>query len=59
MLSMRPPAGPRLTSPRSPQWRFTVIVAVIDRAGHTLTADQPDLLTVLIRDWLDRVETAR
>jgi pimeloyl-ACP methyl ester carboxylesterase len=45
------------------QWRQTgqwprATVAVIDRAGHGLTADQPDLLTVLMRDWLDRVASA-
>jgi pimeloyl-ACP methyl ester carboxylesterase len=42
------------------QWRMTghwprATVAVLDRAGHGLTAEQPGLLTVLLGDWLDRV----
>jgi len=42
------------------QWRAAgqwprATVAVIDRAGHGLPSEQPDLLTVLMRDWLDRV----
>lgn len=30
--------------------------AVLDRAGHNLQIEQPDLFAALIREWLDRVE---
>ncbi len=30
--------------------------AVLDRAGHNLQIEQPDLFEVLINEWLDRVE---
>jgi pimeloyl-ACP methyl ester carboxylesterase len=29
--------------------------AVLDRAGHALPHEQPDLLTALVTDWLGRV----
>ena len=32
--------------------------AVLDRAGHCLDAEQPDLAKALVREWLDRVEEA-
>jgi pimeloyl-ACP methyl ester carboxylesterase len=42
------------------QWRQTgqwprATVAVIDRAGHGLNSEQPELFNVLLTDWLDRV----
>ena len=42
------------------QWRQAeqwprATVAVIDRAGHGLNAEQPELFNVLLTDWLDRV----
>lgn len=42
------------------QWRAMgqwprATFAVLDRAGHGLTFEQPALLTTLIDDWLDRV----
>ncbi len=33
--------------------------AVLDRAGHALPHEQPDLLDALIREWLDRVSEHR
>jgi pimeloyl-ACP methyl ester carboxylesterase len=33
-------------------------IAVLDGAGHGLPWEQPSLLTVLVRDWLDRVDEA-
>lgn len=36
------------------QWPRSTF-AVLDRAGHGLTFEQPTLLTALIGDWLDRV----
>jgi pimeloyl-ACP methyl ester carboxylesterase len=30
--------------------------AVLDRAGHAVWVEQEDLVTALIREWLDRVE---
>jgi pimeloyl-ACP methyl ester carboxylesterase len=42
------------------QWRVMgqwprATFAVLDRAGHGLTFEQPALLTTLVDDWLDRV----
>ena len=42
------------------QWRHSgqwprATVAVIDRAGHGLNSEQPELFNVLLTDWLDRV----
>jgi pimeloyl-ACP methyl ester carboxylesterase len=34
-------------------------VAVLDRAGHGLPWEQPELLAALVADWLDRVEQER
>jgi pimeloyl-ACP methyl ester carboxylesterase len=31
-------------------------VAVLDRAGHTLPWEQPEVLKALVAEWLDRVE---
>ncbi len=36
------------------QWPRSTF-AVLDRAGHALTFEQPALLTTLVDDWLDRV----
>jgi pimeloyl-ACP methyl ester carboxylesterase len=36
------------------QWPRSTF-AVLDRAGHGLTSEQPAILTTLIDDWLDRV----
>ncbi|MFE6969198.1 alpha/beta fold hydrolase [Isoptericola sp. NPDC057653] len=32
--------------------------AVLDRAGHNLQIEQPELFDALVREWLDRVEEA-
>jgi len=34
-----------------------VSLAVLDDAGHVLPREQPDLLRVLVAEWLARVET--
>lgn len=33
--------------------------AVLDRAGHTLEAEQPALFRALVGEWLDRIESVR
>ena len=33
-------------------------VAVLDRAGHLLPWEQPDLFRALVSDWLDRLEAS-
>ena len=30
--------------------------AILDKAGHSLSWEQPELFTALVKDWLDRVE---